>query len=111
MYYIKKSTQGWECMKKEKLKEKVISNFKKEEFIDLLSDIIKIPSHKEVDWQEDKIANYLYDYLKINNIDEVKLDYIKENRPNVKVGCNLHTRSNKGSCIYMLASNLQLVGI
>jgi len=83
MYYIKKSTQGWECMKKEKLKEKVISNFKKEEFIDLLSDIIKIPSHKEVDWQEDKIANYLYDYLKINNIDEVKLDYIKENRPNV----------------------------
>ena len=69
--------------KKQTLKQ-IMAGFDKNELVNILSALIKIPSHKKVEWQENKLALYIYDLLLENDINEVKLDYIAENRPNIK---------------------------
>jgi len=70
-------------VKKEIAREKVLQNFDRDELLELLKDLIKIPSHKQVEWQEDRLARFIFNYLQGEGIENVKMEYIMENRPNV----------------------------
>lgn len=66
-----------------KIAQRVLESFEEERVITLAQRLIEIPSHKQVEWQENRLVSYLADYLYCNGIEEVKLDYIAENRPNL----------------------------
>jgi acetylornithine deacetylase/succinyl-diaminopimelate desuccinylase len=70
-------------MSKEELLEKILDNYNEDEAVNLLADLIKIPSHKYSQYQESKIAEYIRDYFINENIEDVKIEYIEENRPNL----------------------------
>ncbi len=70
-------------MKREQAREKVLQLFDRDELLDLLKELIKIPSHKQVEWQEDRLARFILNYLQGEGLDNLKLDYIMENRPNI----------------------------
>lgn len=63
--------------------DRVLSLFQEEELLALLKKMIAIPSHKQVPWQEDRMAQFIYDTLQQAGIEELHLDYIQENRPNI----------------------------
>ncbi len=70
-------------MKKEQARDRVLQLFDRDELLDLLKELIKIPSHKQVDWQEDRLAQFIFNYLQEEGFEDLKLDYIMENRPNI----------------------------
>jgi len=70
-------------VKRELAREKILQLFDRDELLDLLKELIKIPSHKQVEWQEDRLARFILNYLRGEGFDNLKLDYIMENRPNV----------------------------
>lgn len=63
--------------------QKCMKLFAPAELTELLKRMISIPSHKQVSWQEDQMAQFVYDFLASEGIEDLKLDYIDENRPNV----------------------------
>lgn len=70
-------------MSKDQLINKILCNYNENEVVDLLIDLIKIPSHKNIDWQESKIANYIKEFLLKEDINDIEIDYIEEDRPNL----------------------------
>lgn len=66
-----------------KIAAKILDSFCSDRVIRLLEDLIRIPSHKQVEWQEDRLVLFLADYFTKNGIDEVEVDYICEDRPNL----------------------------
>lgn len=70
-------------MRKEQARKKVLGLFDRGELLDLLKELIKIPSHKQVEWQEDRLAQFVFNFLQGEGILDLELDYIKENRPNI----------------------------
>lgn len=70
-------------LEKEELINQLLNDFCKESTINLLKEMIKIPSHKNVEWQEDKQVKFIADYLAEHQVDDISLEYIEENRPNI----------------------------
>ncbi len=83
-------------LEKEELINELLDDYSEKSTIDLLKEMIKIPSHKNVEWQEDKQVKFIADYLAEHQINDINLEYIEENRPNIiaripgnKTGSNL----------------------
>ena len=70
-------------LEKEKLINQLLDNYSEESTINLLKEMIKIPSHKNVEWQEDKQVEFIANYLAEHGISDIDLEYIEENRPNI----------------------------
>ena len=70
-------------LEKEELINQLLNDFCKESTINLLKEMIKILSHKNVEWQEDKQVKFIADYLAEHQVDDISLEYIEENRPNI----------------------------
>src|SRR6056297_460766 len=70
-------------MSKEELLEKILENYNENEVVNLLAELIQIPSHKYSQYQESKVAEYIKNYFIDENIEDVKIKYIEENRPNL----------------------------
>ncbi len=70
-------------MSREQVLEKILNDYNEEEVVELLADLIKIPSHKNVNWQESKVADYIKEFLSKEDIKDVEIEYIQENRPNL----------------------------
>ncbi len=75
--------QGGLEVLKEKVRNRVLDMVEREELLDLLQELIKIPSHKQVEWQEDRVVQFIYNYLQGAGFSDLKLQYIMENRPNI----------------------------
>ncbi len=56
--------------------------YKTEELIKLTQELVKIPSHKDVDGREKKVAEYIYDYCIENGL-EAELQTVEGERKNV----------------------------
>lgn len=70
-------------LKNEELINQLLDRYCEESTINLLKEMIKIPSHKNVEWQEDRQVKFIANYLSEHQIDEIRLEYIEENRPNI----------------------------
>jgi len=70
-------------MSGELLLEKIFNSYNEEEVVNLLSNLIKIPSHKNVNWQENKMVEYIKEFLLKEDIKNIEVEYIQENRPNL----------------------------
>jgi acetylornithine deacetylase/succinyl-diaminopimelate desuccinylase len=62
--------------------EDIISKIKDDEIVKIASDLVKIPSYTGLKNQEEKVAEYIYNLLKKENIEVEKYDVLN-NRPNV----------------------------
>lgn len=70
-------------MSKDQLINEILKEYKEDEVVELLADLIKIPSHKNVEWQESKMAEYIKEFFLKENIEDIDIEYIEENRPNL----------------------------
>ncbi|MFN2363694.1 MAG: M20 family metallopeptidase [Halarsenatibacteraceae bacterium] len=70
-------------LEKEELINQLLDDYSEESTINLLKEMIKIPSHKNVEWQEDKQVKFIADYLADHQVENINLEYIEENRPNI----------------------------
>lgn len=70
-------------LEKEELLDQLLDSYSEKSTINLLKEMIKIPSHKNVEWQEDKQVEFIADYLAEHQITDINLEYIEENRPNI----------------------------
>lgn len=70
-------------LEKKELIDQLLDSYSEKSTINLLKEMIKIPSHKNVEWQEDKQVGFIADYLAKHQVTDIKLEYIEENRPNI----------------------------
>ena len=68
---------------KREIIDNILSFYSPQQTIKLLKELISIPSHNQVVWQEDRLVSYLADYLYHHGIDKLSIDYVEENRPNL----------------------------
>lgn len=68
---------------KQQYLKQVFEEFEEDEVVKLLSEMIRIPGHKEIKWQEERMANYIYSFFQKENVEDLELNYIEENRPNI----------------------------
>ncbi|MGM0420995.1 MAG: M20 family metallopeptidase [Bacillota bacterium] len=69
----------------EHILKQILKNYNPETTINLLQELIRIPSHKQVRWQEDRLVKFILKYLEGYPRLEIELDYIEEDRPNLIV--------------------------
>ncbi len=62
----------------------ILADYNLDRTLQLLQKMIEIPSHKQVEWQEDRLAKFIASYLEDSGLKDIELDYIEENRPNIK---------------------------
>ena len=65
------------------VKEKILSAISEQEVVKLTRELIGIPSHHGYPAKEKEVAEFIYNWMKNEGIDEVELKPIVEERPNV----------------------------